>query len=77
MVKRHQRVHEVPYHLIGSMENMWAILMHIDILYLLTIEVTSYMRALVNHEYRLAYLLQAISHHRAGQSRSDNQVIIF
>ena len=56
-VKLYNGVDEVPHLLIGGMEDMCAILMHVDALDVLTIDIATQVRSLVNDQTLLALLM--------------------
>ena len=76
-VKLHNGVHKVPHLLIGCMEDMCPILMHIDTLNVLTIDVAAQMRTLVYHQTLLTHLLCPIGKRSAEQSGTHYQIIVF
>lgn len=49
-VKWHYRVDEIPHLAVGRVEDMCAILMHVNSLYLLAIEISPNMRTLVDNQ---------------------------
>jgi len=70
-------VHEVPYLLVGGVEDMGTILMYVNTLYTLTIDVTTKLGAFVYDEAGLACLTGFVGEGGAEEAGAYYQIIVF
>ena len=87
VVVRHRRVreavegrellHVVPDLRVVRVEDVCAILMHMDALHVLRIDITGDVRPPIDHQHRLPRLPRLMRKHRAVQAGTHYQIIIF
>ena len=75
-VELHNQIHEIPYIFVICMENVSAILMHVDAFHLLAVDITTKVWTLVYYKTFLAHLLSAIGKCGSEQARTNYEVII-
>lgn len=71
-IKFYNRIYKFPYSLVVSMENMGAIFMYIYSLYVLTIYITTKLRAFLNYKNTLSCFLGSIRKCGSIKTRADN-----
>ena len=86
MVHRHRAVHVIvefrepvhifPHLFITGMENVRAVLVHVDAVHILGVDVAGDVIPPVNDQHPLARLVQRMSENHAVQTRTDNQIIV-
>ena len=76
MVELAELLHIVPHPLIGSVENVCAIPVHVDVRHPLSIAVAADMVALLNHQAAFALFGRLMCEHAAVQPRTHNQIIV-
>ena len=76
MVELRELVHVLPDLPVGGMENVRAVFVHMDSLYLLTINISRNMIPPVNDQAALPPLMQLMCHDCAIQSGTHDQIII-
>ena len=76
-VEGHKRVDKLPYLLVGSVENMCAVLVYVDALALFAIDVASQMGALVDHQALLALPMCHAGIGRPEESSANHQEVVF
>ena len=59
------------------MEDMRAILVHMNAFHILTIDITAKLRPFVDDEAPLTHLVGEIGKGRTEETRADNQIIVF
>ena len=74
-VEGHQRIDEVPHPLVGGMEDMGTVLVHIDARHLLAIDIATQVGAFVYDQATPAGLAGPVGKSGAIQSGTDDEVI--
>ncbi len=75
-VEGHNAVHEIPHLFVVGVEDVGAVLVYVDALYLLAIHVAAQMPAFLQHQHALAALVRAVCEHGSEQARAHNYVIV-
>ena len=76
VVELRELVHVFPYALVGGVEDVRTVLVHVDAVDLLGVDVARDVLALVDDQAALARLLRLVGKHRARQTGADNKVIV-
>ena len=77
MVKLCKLVHIVPDFLLGGVENMCAVSVHLDSLHILCVNVASDMITLVDYQTGLSLFGGLMGKYSSKQSGSYDQIVIF
>ena len=75
-VEGHDTVHEVPHPFVGRMENVCAILVHMDSLHILTVDVAAQVGPLVDHQATLAVPSGEVGKGGAKEAGAHDQVVV-
>ena len=75
-VEWHYRVHEVPHFLVGGMEDMGTVLMHVDAFHVLAVNIATQMSPLVDDETTLTGLLCPVGKRSPEQPGPNNKIIV-
>ena len=76
-VEGHKRDDKLPYLLVGSVENMCAVLVYVDAVTLFAIDVASQMGSLVDHQALLALPMCHAGIGRPEESSANHQEVVF